>query len=380
MARPKKIPKAKEPITIRYKDLKNGNQSIYLDCYVNGERSYEFLKMYLVPEVNDAAKAQNQNTLRAAIQIKNDRITEINNGKARIDTENKFSKLLLTDWIEDFFNRKKDQLSKGRITQIKAVKRLVLEYRGSNVTMAQIDKNYCEGFISFLRKAKTRYGKDYKESTKWNLYATFVAIMIDAEKNKVISSAPCREIDSHDKIKLPSSTRSYLTIDELKKMIATDCPRFDIKQAFLFGCFCGLRYSDIEKLTWGDVYQDGQRWRANVTMKKTKKPIVISLSDDARKWMPERNSKEDKDKIFSLPSVRYISEVMKKWGKLSGIKKDICFHTSRHTFATMMLTLGADLYTVSKMLGHTNIKMTQIYAEIVNPKKDEAVDLVKGIF
>ena len=58
----------------------------------------------------------------------------------------------------------------------------------------------------------------------------------------------------------------------------------------------------------------------------------------------------------------------------------ILFHTSRHTFATMMLTLGADLYTTSKLLGHADVKMTQVYAKIVNKKKDEAVNLVNGLF
>lgn len=58
----------------------------------------------------------------------------------------------------------------------------------------------------------------------------------------------------------------------------------------------------------------------------------------------------------------------------------ILFHTARHTFATMMLTLGADLYTTSKLLGHTDVRMTQVYAKIVNRKKDEAVNLVNGLF
>ena len=58
----------------------------------------------------------------------------------------------------------------------------------------------------------------------------------------------------------------------------------------------------------------------------------------------------------------------------------VLFHTARHTFATMMLTLGADLYTVSKLLGHTSVKMTQVYAKIVNKKKDDAVNLTNGLF
>ena len=75
-----------------------------------------------------------------------------------------------------------------------------------------------------------------------------------------------------------------------------------------------------------------------------------------------------------------ISLQIKDWAKLAGINKYVCFHTARHTFATMSLTLGADLYTVSKLLAHQNISVTQIYAEIIDEKKDKAVDLMNGIF
>ena len=85
-------------------------------------------------------------------------------------------------------------------------------------------------------------------------------------------------------------------------------------------------------------------------MKKTKEPIYLPLSPEALKWMSERGGKR------------------------------CSYHTSRHTFATMMLTLGADLYTVSKLLGHADVKMTQVYAKIINKKKDEAVNLVNGLF
>ena len=65
---------------------------------------------------------------------------------------------------------------------------------------------------------------------------------------------------------------------------------------------------------------------------------------------------------------------------LQSLALAILLHTARHTFATMMLTLGADLYTVSKLLGHTSVKMTQVYAKIVNKKKDDAVNLTNGLF
>ena len=75
-----------------------------------------------------------------------------------------------------------------------------------------------------------------------------------------------------------------------------------------------------------------------------------------------------------------INDILKIWAADAGITKSVTYHTSRHTFATMLLTLGADLYTVSKLLGHSQIKNTQIYAEIINRRKDEAVNLIDKVF
>ena len=77
-----------------------------------------------------------------------------------------------------------------------------------------------------------------------------------------------------------------------------------------------------------------------------------------------------------MPCDGYLNKLLKDWVKSSGIKKRITFHTSRHTNATLLLSLGVDLYTVSKLLGHTQIKTTQIYAKIVDKKKDDAVNMI----
>ena len=94
--------------------------------------------------------------------------------------------------------------------------------------------------------------------------------------------------------------------------------------------------------------------------------------------MPERGDKTGDDNVFDLPST--VNTLIKPWAKAAGISKHFTFHTDRHKFATMMLTLGADLYTVSKLLGHTSVRMTQVYAKIVNKKKDDAVNLTNGLF
>ena len=99
------------------------------------------------------------------------------------------------------------------------------------------------------------------------------------------------------------------------------------------------------------------------------------------KWLPERGDVPDDGKVFDgLIAEPNINKVLAKWVAAAGITKKITYHTSRHTFATMMLTLGADLYTTCKLLGHANVKTTQLYAKIVDSKKVEAVNLVNDIF
>ena len=173
----------------------------------------------------------------------------------------------------------------------------------------------------------------------------------------------------------------YLTIDEVKKLIDAPCKRDDVKASFLFACYCGLRISDVESLRWKDFIQDGEQWRANIVMQKTKAPLYLPLSNQARKWMPERGDATDEDTVFHrLPDNSSMSKILQEWVETVGINKRVTFHVSRHTFATMMLTLGADLYTVSKLLGHTSVKTTQIYAKIVNKKRDDAIGLIDKEF
>ena len=119
----------------------------------------------------------------------------------------------------------------------------------------------------------------------------------------------------------------------------------------------------------------------STVMQKTAAPIYLPLSRQAVRWLPERKEAGEEAVIFAgLPAEPNINKVLAKWVSKAGILKKITYHTSRHTFATMMLTLGADLYTVSKLLGHANVKTTQIYAKIVDSKKTEADNLVDKVF
>ena len=333
MAKKKKAVKAKEPIRLRFKELASGNKSLYLDIYRDGKRVYEFLKLYLIPETDEAAKARNANTLQAANAIKAQKIIELTNDEAGITKTSTRSKIkmLLIDWMRHYSDHKlkTGQSAAFHIQIDKAIKHLI-KYKGEAVTMKDVDKAFCLGFIDYLNNAKRQDGKVMAKVTTAGYFRCLNCALNLAVKEEIIPYNPITKINSDDRIKIPESTREYLTIEEIKTLIASKCINEPTKQAYLFSCFCGLRLGDIQALTWGDIILDGTQYRARIVMKKTQKTLYLPLSDEALKWMPERGKAKDTDKVFHLPHHTYINVVLRTWAQNSGITKTVTFHLRRH--------------------------------------------------
>lgn len=170
----------------------------------------------------------------------------------------------------------------------------------------------------------------------------------------------------------------YLTIDELKKLAQTECEYPNIKKAFLFSCLTGLRRSDILKLTWGEVHEQGEFTRIIFKQKKTKGLEYLDLTPQAAELMGERG-KPNENVFGDIYSPSCTNEAIKRWVLRAGIDKEITFHCGRHTFAVMMLDLGTDIYTVSKLLGHRELSTTQIYARVLDKNKQKAVQQIPKI-
>ena len=165
-------------------------------------------------------------------------------------------------------------------------------------------------------------------------------------------------------------------------MAATSTGSPMTKQTFLFCCFTGLRHSDMASLRWQDIQKTDAGEIINLPyMQKTKHPVIIPLGIQAKSWLPERNGVEPDAKVFpDAPTIGCADRALKHMAKNAGINKTISFHCSRHTFATLALTAGGDIYTTSKILGHTSIHTTEIYAEVVNEKKVAAMNLLNDYF
>ena len=383
----------KEQVKIRYKELKKGGSSIYLDCYVNGIREYKFLNLYLKEEKSRADKLWNKEQVRLANAIKAQYIIDIQNGEYGFKDRNRARKLNFITYCEEMAN---EYDSNGQtscaVLMRSAVKRMI-DYKGKNITFNSIDKDFLIGFIEHLNsdirdfdkegKGKKRKPKPLSNVYKEALFARIMVALNKAERDGIIIKNPGKDIDRKLKPHSEQKVRCYLTLEELQRIIGADYrPDNDVKPAFLFCCFSGLRYSDVQKLTWGEITVSPEGCaQIETNMQKTGKDIIIPLSDNALKWLPERGEMPSGSRIFyKLPDQVTNADVrLKTLIKKADISKHVTFHVARHTFATLTLTYGADLYTVSKLLGHANIRTTQIYAKIVDESKRKAVNLIPKI-
>ena len=380
---------------IRFKQLSNGNQSIYLEYYtgdvirkenyVGGKRKYEFLKLYLIPERTREDKAKNEATLALAKAIQSRRIVEVQNDAHGFQNTNK-SRVNLLDYLENIGKQSAEQGSRNYARTVLNTVRALRLFRGDYIAFRDVDKEFLSEFTDYLRQMPkaSKYGVlktggRLSNNSVVSYYGTLRTAINRAYKEGIITVNPTKEFDFASKVRQEPSRREYLTIDELKTLINTECRHEIVKRAFLFSCLCGLRVSDIRKLRWCDLQRSGGRVRIEITMQKTKEPLYLPISDEALKWLPERGEANGSDFIFPLTHEGTVNDTLQHWAKVAGITKHISFHVSRHTHATMMLTLGADLYTVSKLLGHKNIATTQIYAKIVDKKKEEAIGLIPNL-
>ena len=224
MSRPKKVIKAKEPVRIRFKELQNGNKSIYLDIYRNGKRTYEFLKLYLVPELDPASRAMNQHNMTLANKIKADRIIELTNNEKGVSNIMLRGRIKLSELLDLYARWLEDNGKHTTIRSVNSIRKATSQFRG-DVPLRMIDKDYCMAFMNFLRNDyKARTNRPITMTTAAGYVTVFSAMLNWAVRNDYLSENPFTHIAAADRIHRPESKREFLQIDELKKLIATECP------------------------------------------------------------------------------------------------------------------------------------------------------------
>jgi integrase len=376
-------------IKLRTRQLSNGKKSLYLAYSKDGVWQYEFFgkEYYLIPEKTPADKLHNTEIMRLATAIRDKKAVELAEQTAAHFNLNikKYERVNLVEYVRktaetalnDTGNRR------GDYHNFCSLANHLEKYRGDKITLKDIDEAYITGFIDYLKHAKNSNYKDreLEKNGQHKLFSKFKRVLKNAVRDKIISTNPIDLIDDSKKPKTEQSKRVYLTEAELKSLYLTPCKYDDIKRAFLFCCLVGLRFGNVRRLVWGDLYDDEGMTKFDYRQVKTGKQETLYISDEAKQFLPERTTEmKDDDRIFNLPKNDTTNKQLKKWYVAAGIKKTVTFHCSRHTAATLSLTLGVPIEIVSKQLGHSRISTTQIYGKIIDRKKKEAVQLQNGLF
>ena len=377
----------KMKIHLRKKKLKSGMTSLYIEYYkghtITPEgkskilRDFEYLELYLTTDPKTAAeKKKNKENLELADQILAIRKAEVYQGTYNIRNDHKVKTGFL-----DFYESKKEERyqTKGNYDNWDAAQKHIEAYCPKHITFNDVDVDFIKGFKKYLDTvAVTKSEKKLSQNTKHTYFNKFKACLNSAFDEGYLKENLMKKVKGFT---MGESTREYLTSDELQKLSQTPCPNAILKRAFLFSALTGIRWSDVNKLKWSEVREEGTDslgdliFRIVFQQKKTDGVEYLYISQQARELLGER--KESKDRVFK--GLRYSAHMnmqLLRWCMFSGINKHITFHSARHTNAVLLLENGADIYTVSKRLGHREIRTTEIYAKIIDKKMKEAAYLI----
>jgi len=374
-------------VTLRKKSISGKRQSLYLDFYppienVNtGKLSRrEVLGMYIFDSTrNPLDKIHNANTLQLAEQIRQKRESDLNKPEiynALEQEQLKKNKRQDGNFIVYFKKLAEKRNTSNRFIWLGSCDFLKL-LKGDVLKFSDINIELCAEFREFLETTKSKKSDKMKlsDNSIKTYYDKFRSALKQAYKDGYLSENIAEKTNA---VKQAETQRNYLSLEELNTLVKTDCKSAEIKTQALFSALTGLRRSDIQKLIWEEVqHAKGSGYLIRFKQKKTGGSETLPISEQAFNLLGER--KEPFEKVFTLVEAtnQRDNRYLVKWILDAGISKKITFHCFRHTFATLQLSSGTDIYTVSKMLGHKDLNTTQIYAKIIDETKRTASNRIK---
>ena len=364
-------------MSVTLRSRKKGKKiSLYLDFYENGKRWTEALKLYVTPDpeigkLTAKQKEDNKKNIELAEAIRSKRHLEIQNGLYGFHDKDKI-KARFFDYFNMLMEKRRD--SDGNYGNWKSALLHLKDYEKSEITFQQINKDWIDGFKDHLKKkAKGKNKKALSANTQFSYFSKLLAALKESVKDGIIVKNPANEVDG---LKPAETHKEYLSFEELQLAFNAECDNQLLKTAFIFSALTGLRWSDIINLKWKNIfYSNDNGYLIRFEQEKTEGKEYLPISQDARDLLGEKG--EESEAVFKdLKYSAWNNQKLREWLMRAGINRHITFHSARHTFATLQLTFGTDIYTVSKLLGHKNLKNTEIYAKIVNAKKRDAVNKI----
>lgn len=348
---------AKSPVRLRWRELPSGRKTLYLDIYVGGRRSYEYLSLYLEKGSSREVREANRETLKLAEAVCAKRTVEVREGRFGFSA-GKGADIPFMEWFAAFARTKKNA-STRRIYDTCAL--AIADACPASLRLRDLSPAWGEKVKASLSSARL------SPNSRWLYFSKVRAAVNGALAKGLLRDDPLRGVAN---FKWSQPEKVFLTFEEVRAMARTPCADGLLKRAFLFSCLTGLRFGDVQALTWEEVRQQGDFTRITFRQHKTGGQEYLDISPQAAAYMGERGT----GKVFA--GFKYSSEMTKRlraWARDAGVRKPLTFHSGRHTFAVMMLDLGTDIYTTSKLLGHSNLSTTQVYAKVLDKNKQAAV-------
>lgn len=368
-------------VTLRQRH-KGNKIAFYLDYYDKGKRRLEYLDVYLIPEptdrkLNKEEKQFNNRNEEIAKNIRAKKHLEIANGEYGFLNSDKL-KASFIQYVELLAEARKD--SAGNYGNWDSALKYLKKFEPSDITFAKIDAVWLRGFKEYLqKKARTKRNEPLSQNSQYSYFGKIKAALKQARKDDIIKYNPSEQVDS---IPQEETEIQFLTENEFRKLSQTPCEIYILGKAFIFSCLTGLRFSDVEKLTWNEVQEPEEdktskemKYTIRFIQKKTKGAETHYISKSAFDLIGTRG--KPNEKVFEgLKYSAWYNLKLQQWIMQAGISKTITFHCARHTYATLLITKGVDLYTVSKLLGHKNIRATQVYAKVIDEKRWDAANKI----
>lgn len=351
-------------VKLRKRKNNDGTTSQLLDIYHNGKRWYEFLKeLKLQKASTPLIRKENNERIRLAEQIKNKREQELQAGE--YDVTPAFKQQI--NFIE-FFQSYITSYTKKDIRVMKACLSKFKEFMKENgitsLTTKQVNEELVNDFREFLYS--TLNGE-----TPGNYFKRFKKVLKAGVRKKIFKYSPAQDMKAETNE--GSIKKEILNFEEIQLLASTSCGNIEVKRAFLFSCYTGLRYCDIIALTWSALNGNVLK----VKQQKTGNEVEINLNTTALQILGKKATSDEF--IFNLPSHTACLKNLRLWCRKAGIEKKITWHCARHSFGTNILFYGANVKDASELLGHTSLAYTNRYLRKVEAMKQKAVENLPAI-
>jgi len=372
-------------VALRQKKISKGRQSLYLDFYppiphpkTGKPTRREFLGLYLFDKLrNPIDKQHNKETLQLAEQIRQKQENYIN--KPEIYTGYEKEQLKIKERGEqnfvEYFKTLTDKRKGSNYDNWVSAYKYLVTFTSGNLKFADLDEKFCNNFKEYLLNTKSN--KSSKVTLAQNSAASYFnklkATLTQAYKDGYLPSDLNLKINCIDTLEIIKQT---LTIEELNMLAKAECKPPLLKKYVLFAALTGIPYMEMKNLSWSQVEVSITfGYRIKMRRQKSKKGYYINISEQAYNLLD--SLKEPKDKVFEGINDNHRYKYFQQWLAEVGIQKKMTFHDLRHTYGSLQIDLGTDIYTLQGNMGHSTPRQSMMYGKISDQRKREAADKIQ---